>query len=533
MPLYILLVIGFIISCAAQDMILIEIDSNDMIFVDNKKIASIAALKNVLEAKKDISKRVLIQIDPEQGYNMLYKIVAICESSGYADVSINNEPIFLQKRLEIEDTYVSSDSNLYLAVNIDKDFFEIVAHEAFTFTIFHEENLDSTYDDVVKTLISFQNRFFEGSLDNILLRVYAKGDVSISNIIPVIRRARISGFKKIILEPTKEPEIITREEIGSMFRRITYGCKPSDYIRDSSDTTNYRTLFIRVDSNAIFIDNEKIANTIALKNALLSEKEVYKKCHIQIDPYQNKNALVNIMNICNCRGYTDISIASKINEKDYYESIDLVSGCGGLGGCLKKSDLAIAIYGNNEIDIKTNYELLSIKGKRGDYDYDELTKKLVMIKNRFKDSLNADSVFIYADGGVEISHLITTMYKVKISGFPKRHLTYGWPSIMRDFDASFAMSRSRNEIMDVVNLRANGLKSIYSKYLKKKPGFSGKVILKFTIAPSGDITSISVASSTTDFPEFDEAIKNAVAKWKWKATKSSSTTPTIPFNFAE
>jgi outer membrane biosynthesis protein TonB len=40
-------------------------------------------------------------------------------------------------------------------------------------------------------------------------------------------------------------------------------------------------------------------------------------------------------------------------------------------------------------------------------------------------------------------------------------------------------------------------------------------------------------SSKTDYPEFDEAIKNAVAKWKWKAIKSGNTTPTIPFNFTE
>jgi TonB family protein len=94
-------------------------------------------------------------------------------------------------------------------------------------------------------------------------------------------------------------------------------------------------------------------------------------------------------------------------------------------------------------------------------------------------------------------------------------------------------SRSRNEIMAVVNQRVNGLKSIYNKYLKNKPGFSGKVTLKFTIAPSGDITSISVASSTTGYPEFDNAIKDQVSKWKWKAIKSGNTTPTIPFNFSE
>jgi len=70
-------------------------------------------------------------------------------------------------------------------------------------------------------------------------------------------------------------------------------------------------------------------------------------------------------------------------------------------------------------------------------------------------------------------------------------------------------------------------------HLKLKPSFSGKVTLKFTIAPSGDIVSISIVSSTTGYAEFDNAIKNMVATWKWKSIPSGNTTPTVPFNFTE
>jgi TonB family protein len=94
-------------------------------------------------------------------------------------------------------------------------------------------------------------------------------------------------------------------------------------------------------------------------------------------------------------------------------------------------------------------------------------------------------------------------------------------------------SRSKAEIMAVANARMPGLRNIYNKYLKLKPGFSGKVTLKFTIIPSGDIVSISIVSSTTGYAEFDNAIKNTVATWKWKVIKSGDTTPTIPFNFTE
>jgi TonB family protein len=94
-------------------------------------------------------------------------------------------------------------------------------------------------------------------------------------------------------------------------------------------------------------------------------------------------------------------------------------------------------------------------------------------------------------------------------------------------------SRSKAEIMAVVSARMPGLRNIHNKYLKNEPGFSGKVTLKFTIAPSGDIISISIVSSTTGYSEFDNAVKNMVSTWKWKAIKSGNTTPTIPFDFTE
>ncbi len=87
--------------------------------------------------------------------------------------------------------------------------------------------------------------------------------------------------------------------------------------------------------------------------------------------------------------------------------------------------------------------------------------------------------------------------------------------------------------MQVVNDRMPGLRIMYNNYLKKKPGFSGKVTLKFTITPKGDVTNIIIVSSTTDYPEFNEAVKNEVAKWKWKAIEGGSVTPTIPFKFEE
>lgn len=94
-------------------------------------------------------------------------------------------------------------------------------------------------------------------------------------------------------------------------------------------------------------------------------------------------------------------------------------------------------------------------------------------------------------------------------------------------------SRSATDIMKVVRQRTPGLRHVYNKYLKKMPGFQGKVTLKFTIAPGGEIISIALASSTTGYSEFDNEIKNTVGRWKFSKVKSGNTTVTIPFTFTE
>ena len=102
---------------------------------------------------------------------------------------------------------------------------------------------------------------------------------------------------------------------------------------------------------------------------------------------------------------------------------------------------------------------------------------------------------------------------------------------MRDIDIEG--SRSAADIMKVVRQRTPGLRHIYNKSLKKKPGFQGKVTLKFTIAPGGEIISISIVSSTTGFSEFDREIKDAVGRWTFNKIQSGNTTVSIPFTFSE
>jgi len=71
------------------------------------------------------------------------------------------------------------------------------------------------------------------------------------------------------------------------------------------------------------------------------------------------------------------------------------------------------------------------------------------------------------------------------------------------------------------------------KYLDKKVGFEGDVLLKFTIAGNCKASNINILSSTTGNVEFDEAIKKELYAWKWKPTEKGNATVTAIFSFKE
>ena len=495
-PLLLLLFALVAIGCADKDAVIIKVDSKG-IYVDNRKIANVDALENALEVQKDTSTKVLIQIDQEQSYSVLYNIVKACDYFGYADIKVNSEPIFLQSRLEPEDA-----STISLSVHINKDYLEIWARKKKAFIIFHKENSDSSYGELANKLIMIRERFID-SPDINLMRIYAEGDVKISDIIPVMRTIRTLGFSRTILEPAKEPIIMTIGDINEMFR----------ILRAAADTS---TLLIRIDSNAIFVNDNSIANAGKLKHVLKNALAgIHKKCHIQIySGYKISTLRDIVVQACGWHSSTDISENISLIP-DYY---------------IKDSVLKIAIY-EDGFDILSYGKLLP---RISDSTYDELSKNLAKINNGFKDSLNSDSVFIYADGNIEISKLIYAMRKIRASGFTNIYLARGDPRFMKDFSSDLKAMRSQDEIMSVLNANMHNFVNIYNNHLKAKHGFGGKVMLKFTIAPSGEILSISIMSSTTNFPKFDEAIKNAVAECKFKSSENySETTTTIPFNFDE
>jgi TonB family protein len=97
-------------------------------------------------------------------------------------------------------------------------------------------------------------------------------------------------------------------------------------------------------------------------------------------------------------------------------------------------------------------------------------------------------------------------------------------------DVGVTGSIDHERVMKVVRQRLPGLSHLYNKYLKKKPGFQGKVVLKIDVNANGQVTYISVNSSTVNYPEFENEIAEAVSRWKFE-NSTGNTIITIPCTF--
>lgn len=92
-------------------------------------------------------------------------------------------------------------------------------------------------------------------------------------------------------------------------------------------------------------------------------------------------------------------------------------------------------------------------------------------------------------------------------------------------------SRSAEDVAEIMRQRSPGLEHIYNKFLKKKPRFKGRVVLRFEIAPSGEVARPTVAYSSTGYEEFDNAIRDAVGQMTFGTVESGSAKVTIPLTF--
>jgi len=92
-----------------------------------------------------------------------------------------------------------------------------------------------------------------------------------------------------------------------------------------------------------------------------------------------------------------------------------------------------------------------------------------------------------------------------------------------------AGSRSPESILRVIREHVGGFRYTYEKFLKENPSIGGRVSLKFTIGPSGDIVAIEIANSNTGNATLDQEIKDKARRMKFESIEKGNVTVTYAF----
>ncbi len=92
-------------------------------------------------------------------------------------------------------------------------------------------------------------------------------------------------------------------------------------------------------------------------------------------------------------------------------------------------------------------------------------------------------------------------------------------------------SRAREEVEIVFDRNKGALYALYGRALRDQPELAGKLVLEFTIAPSGEITMCRVVSSELKDPELEKKIVARVRLIRFKAADVEALTVSKPIDF--
>jgi TonB family protein len=92
-------------------------------------------------------------------------------------------------------------------------------------------------------------------------------------------------------------------------------------------------------------------------------------------------------------------------------------------------------------------------------------------------------------------------------------------------------ARSREEIELVFDRNKGAIYSLYSRALRDQPELQGKMVLEFTVAPSGEVTMCRVVSSEINDAELERKIVARVRLFRFEPRDVESVTTTKPIDF--
>lgn len=126
-------------------------------------------------------------------------------------------------------------------------------------------------------------------------------------------------------------------------------------------------------------------------------------------------------------------------------------------------------------------------------------------------------------GGTHLGGRSTTQVESKVS-----NATAAAPS---SSGKSRQAQRTPQEIQLVFDRNKSAIYSIYNRALRKNPSLQGKVVLRLTIAPSGEVTACEIVSSELNDPNLERKLALRIKRFNFGASNVASFTGTFPIDF--
>jgi periplasmic protein TonB len=92
-------------------------------------------------------------------------------------------------------------------------------------------------------------------------------------------------------------------------------------------------------------------------------------------------------------------------------------------------------------------------------------------------------------------------------------------------------SRSREEIELVFDKNKGAIFALYNRALRSDPTLEGKLVLRLTIAPNGEVTFCEVVSSELGDPDLEQKLVQRVRMFRFEARDVEPITTTKPIDF--
>lgn len=92
-------------------------------------------------------------------------------------------------------------------------------------------------------------------------------------------------------------------------------------------------------------------------------------------------------------------------------------------------------------------------------------------------------------------------------------------------------SRSREEIELVFDKNKGAIFALYNRALRMDPSLEGKLVLRLTIAPSGEVTFCEIISSELDDSELERKLVQRIKLFRFEARDVEAITTTKPIDF--